>query len=147
MREILEMDREFRSEVGWGYRLVMALVTFGCVCAFLQTNVWVIICMALVTMLVIHVFLNTWYRVTEDSVLIAHCSIFPEKKIAISDIGTLEPSVMPVSSYALSMNRILIYTTDGKPWMMVSPKNRTEFVKLLRSINPQIEIKKENSII
>ena len=49
-------------------------------------------------------FLNTYYRITEDDVLIAHCSIFPEKKIAIADIEALESTVMPVSSYALSLS-------------------------------------------
>ncbi len=49
---------------------------------------------------VLHVFFNTYYRITEDDMLIAHCSIFPEKKIAIAYIEALESTVMPVSSYA-----------------------------------------------
>lgn len=93
-------------------------------------------------MLVIHVFLNTWYKVTEDGFLIAHCSIFPEKRIAIADIQALEPTIMPVSSYALSLDRIMIWTNDH-PWIMVSPKNKNEFVRLLQTINPRIIIKNE----
>ncbi len=136
------MDREFRSKVGWWYHLVMILVCGGCILAFLQSNIWWIIGMVLITMLVIHVFLNTWYKVTEDGMLIAHCSFFPEKKIAIADIQALEPTMMPVSSYALSLDRIIIWTNDH-PWIMVSPRNKNEFVKLLRNINPEIVIKKE----
>ena len=71
----------------------------------------------------LHVFFNTYYRITEDDVLIAHCSIFPEKKIAIADIEALESTVMPVSSYALSLDRLIIWS-NGKPWMLISPTNR-----------------------
>ena len=87
-----------------------------------------------------HVFFNTYYRITEDDMLIAHCSIFPEKKIAIADIEALESTVMPVSSYALSLDRLIIWS-NGKPWMLISPTNRADFIKQLRKINPNIQLK------
>ena len=89
---------------------------------------------------VLHVFFNTYYRITEDDMLIAHCSIFPEKKIAIADIEVLESTVMPVSSYALSLDRLIIWS-NGKPWMLISPTNRADFIKQLRKINPNIQLK------
>lgn len=140
------MGREFRSAVGWWYYLTMAIVIAGCVYVCLQTDVVAIVATLLAAALVVHVYLNTWYRITEEGVLIAHCSIFPEKKIAIADIQALEPTMMPMSSYALSLDRIMIYV-DNKPWIMVSPQNKNEFVKVLRSINPQIKIMKENTFI
>lgn len=140
------MDREFRSQVGWWYHLLMILVCAGCVAAFLQAGIWPIIGMVLVAVLVIHVFLNTWYKITADGMLITHCSIFPEKKIAIADIQALEPTMMPVSSYALSLDRLMIWS-GGKPWMIVSPKNKKEFIRLLQDINPAIQIKKEDTFI
>ncbi len=82
----------------------------------------------------------TYYRITEDDMLIAHCSIFPEKKIAIADIEALESTVMPVSSYALSLDRLIIWS-NGKPWMLISPTNRADFIKQLRKINPNIQLK------
>lgn len=135
------MDRDFKSKVDWWYYLTMILVGGFCVMSFLQTNVWIMICMILLTMLVIHVFLNTWYRITADGILIVHCSFFPEKKIAINDIEALESSVMPVSSYALSLDRLMIWS-EGKQWMMISPVNKQEFVKVLRNFNPSIQIRK-----
>lgn len=134
------MDRIFKSKVDWWYHLVILLVTVGCIAAFLSTNVWVMITMLLVAMLVFHIYMNTWYCITADGFLIAHSSIFPEKKIAIADIEALEPSAMPVSSYALSLDRLIVWT-DGKPWMLISPRNKKEFVSVLRKINPEISIK------
>ena len=91
-------------------------------------------------LLVLHVFFNTYYRITADGMLVAHCSIFPEKRIAIERIEAVEPTLMPVSSYALSLNRLIVWS-DGKPWMLISPVNRANFIKELQKINPSIQIK------
>ncbi|MDH6534404.1 hypothetical protein D0T51_04035 [Parabacteroides sp. 52] len=140
------MDREFRSAVGWWYHLLIFMVMMGCVTAFLSTHIGAMIGMLGVVLLTLHVFLHTYYRVTAEGLLILHCSIFPEKKIAISEIEALETTMMPVFSYALSLDRIMIWS-NGKQWMMISPKNKKEFVKLLREMNPDIIIKKENSFL
>lgn len=133
------MDREYKSKVGWWYHASLVMIMAGCVVAVLRTNALAIVAMFAVALLALHVLLNTWYRITEDGVLIAHCSIFPEKRIPISEITALEATVMPVSSYALSLDRIIIY--KGRlPWMLVSPTNKKDFVKQLRKINPEITI-------
>lgn len=135
------MDRVFKSKVGWWYHFAIILIIGGCVAAVLNTNVPAMIGMFIVAMIALHVLLNTWYRITADGDLIAHCSFFPEKKIAIADIEAVESSVMPVSSYALSLDRVIIWT-KGNPWMLVSPQNKQDFVNQLRKINPAIEIRK-----
>ena len=134
------MDKEYKSEVGWVYHLVILLVIVECVRAFLVGGVVPIVASLLVALLVLHIFFNTYYRITADGMLIAHCSIFPEKRIAIEAIEAVEPTVMPVSSYALSLNRLIIWS-QGRPWMLISPTNRKDFVKQLRMINPSIQIK------
>lgn len=134
------MDREFKSKVGWWYHLIILLVIVGSIKAFLSTNMWMMVIMLIVALLVLHVFFNTFYRVTTDGFLIVHCSIFPEKKIAIADIDALEQTAMPVSSYALSLDRLIVWK-KGQPWMLISPKNQHEFVKLLKTINPDIKLK------
>ena len=97
---------------------------------------------ALITdsMLVIHILLNTWYKITEDGMLIAHCSIFPEKKIAISEITAIGSTVMPISSYALSLDRLIIYKGD-KYWLLISPVDKMNFINQLKMINPAIKFK------
>ena len=95
---------------------------------------------AVVTLECIHMLLSTWYKITADGHLIAHCSIFPEKKIPISEISAVEVTVMPVSSYALSLDRLIIYKGDTQ-WLLISPVNKQDFVKLLKKHNPDIRIK------
>ena len=134
------MDRVFKSKVGWWYHFAIILIIAGAVKVFLSTNVAGMIIMLLIAMLTLHVLLNTWYKITTEGILIAHCSIFPEKRIPISEITELEATVLPVSSYALSLDRIIIYKGTMQ-WMLVSPVNKKEFVKLLRKHNPDIKIK------
>lgn len=134
------MDRVFKSKVGWWYHFAIVMIIIGCVAAFLKTNVAAMIFMLLTAMLALHVLMNTWYKITEDGMLIAHCSIFPEKRIPISEISAVEVTVMPVSSYALSLDRLIIYKGEAQ-WLLVSPVNKQEFVKLLRKHNPAIQIK------
>lgn len=134
------MEKEYKSEVGWIYHLVNLLVIGNCVVCFTRTNVAAIIISLLMALLVLHVFFNTYYRITADGMLVAHCSIFPEKRIAIEQIEAIEPSLMPVSSYALSLNRLIVWA-DGKPWMLISPVNRANFIRELQKINPSIQIK------
>lgn len=134
------MDREYKSKVGWWYHLLIVMVIAGCVRAFLSTNVWAMVLMMAVALGVLHVFFNTYYRITADGMLIAHCSIFPEKKIAVADIKGIESTVMPVSSYALSLDRLMIWS-QGKVWMLISPCNRADFIKQLKKINPNIKLK------
>lgn len=118
----------------------LLIIIAVCIRAFLSTNVAGMIVGLLTCMLLIHMLLNTWYKITEDGQLVVHCSIFPEKRIAVSDITAVETTVMPVSSYALSLDRLIIYK-NGLQWMLVSPTNKKEFVKLLRKHNPDIQIK------
>jgi len=134
------MDRVFKSKVGWWYHLLLIIMAAFCMVSVLGRNMWMTAVVFLLAALAVHVLLDTWYRITPDEVLIAHSSVFPEKKIAISEIESVEASAMPVSSYALSLDRIIIWA-DGKPWMRVSPKNKAEFVKLLQNINPRIIIR------
>lgn len=103
-------------------------------------SILMMITLLILCLLFIHMLLSTWYKITSDGKLIVHCSIFPQKEIDIKDITALEATVMPVASYALSLDRIIIYKGEAQ-WLLVSPVNKKEFVKLLRSFNPDIGVR------
>lgn len=141
-----KMDRIFKSKVDWWYHFFMWLIIAACVMVILGQNIAAIIFTFLVTMGVLYTFLNTYYVVKDENILILHCGIFPKKEIRISEIEALEPTIFPAFSYALSLDRIIIWK-EGKMWMMASPQNEREFVHLLKKINPEIEIKKNEGLI
>ena len=137
----MEINREFKSKVGWIYHVGLGILTICTVAVFVRHSpVFVMIALLLGLMLAIHMLLNTWYRITADGYLIAHCSIFPEKRIKIEEITAVERTAMPVSSYALSLDRLIIY--QGKqPWLLISPTDQKEFVRCLRKFNPEIIVR------
>lgn len=134
------MDRTFKSKVGWWYHTILIVMAVSTVLAFVGGKAPIVmISLLLLTLMAVHMLLSTWYKITEDGSLIAHCSFFPEKRIAISEITAMEASTMPVSSYALSLDRIILYK-GNQQWLLVSPDNKKEFVKLLRKANPEIKV-------
>lgn len=139
------MDREFKSKVGWWYHLVLLVMVITTTLVFIKGgNPIAMVFLLLFTLLSIHMLVSTWYRVTADGWLIVHCSIFPEKKIAIADITGVESTTNLISSPALSLDRLEIWVgldTRKRLWNIISPNNKQEFVKVLKKINPEIEIK------
>jgi hypothetical protein len=135
------MDRVYKSKVSWLYHFGL-FIFIGCLAAaFIKgASVVTMIALLLGTLLMVNILLTTWYKITDSGELIAHCGIFPEKRIRISEITYLEASVMPVSSYALSLDRLIIYKGE-QVWLLVSPNNKKDFVAQLRKINPEIQIK------
>ena len=73
------MEREYKSKVGWWYHLVIIMVVIGCVAAFLRTNISAIVGMMVAAVGGLYVFFYTYYRITDDEVVIAHCSFFRVK--------------------------------------------------------------------
>ncbi len=93
----------------------------------------------LATLFVIHVLFNTYYVITGNGMLLLRCSIFPKKEISITEIEALERSILPVFSYSLSLNRLIIWK-EGRMWMLVSPQNEKEFIHQLRKFNQDIKL-------
>lgn len=134
------MDRIFKSKVDWWFHGVVLLLCVSCVILIVRgAEIWAILVMFFCTYMSIHTLLNTWYKLTADSFLIVHCSFFPEKRIAVSEITAVESSFLPVSSYALSLDRIIIWKGNLQ-WLLISPVNKQEFVNVLRRMNPNIKI-------
>lgn len=134
------MDRVFKSKIGWWYHLLLLMLAIVCVVSILHQNVAAIVTSLVVSALALHVFFNTYYVVTTGGMLLLRCSFFPKKEIRIADIEALQPTILPAFSYSLSLNRIIIWK-EGKMWMMVSPQNEKEFVKLLKKFNTDIQIR------
>ncbi|MCD8269792.1 MAG: PH domain-containing protein [Parabacteroides sp.] len=140
------MDRVFKSKIGWWYHLLVIMLAIVCVVSVLHQNVMAIVLSLVASALVLHIFFNTYYVVTANGMLLLRFGFFPKKEIAIADIEALQPSILPVFSYSLSLDRIVIWK-EGKMWMLISPQNEREFVKLLKKFNPDIEIRSNAGLL
>ena len=72
----------------------------------------------------IWILFSTWYRVEGDT-LTARCGPFTWT-LPVSSITGLEPSNSPLSSPALSLNRLEIRCSDGRS-LLVSPADEAGF--------------------
>jgi len=79
----------------------------------------------------VHILLATTYRITDKSLWIR--SGFFKWVIPIQDISKVEPTTDPISSPALSLDRIRIEYGQAKA-VLVSPINKVEFLRDLHDL-------------
>ena len=95
---------------------------------------WVI---GLAIVFVVALLFTMNYVITESNLQIR---IGPMKiwSVKISEITSVKRSYNPLSSPAASLKRLLI--KSNKVNALISPKNEKEFIQLLKSRNPKIEV-------
>ncbi len=103
---------------------------------YLQSVVGIIIA-ALTSVFVIHVFVTTYYIITDDNYLIIKSSFLVNKKISIQDISSIKESNNILSSPALSFDRIEI--RFGDETILISPKEKEKFIQELKNRNSAIQ--------
>ncbi|MFF3100229.1 PH domain-containing protein [Viridibacillus arvi] len=83
---------------------------------------------------------TTGYRISNELLIIQSGPL--KKRIPIKDIKKIMSTKNPLASFALSFDRIEISYGTDYGMVLVSPKNKSAFVKHLKNINPQIELEK-----
>lgn len=140
-KSIIEMKKVFKSKIG--LELVIPLiVVFGTI-LFLTVSVkvsWLGIAIILpVIVFVIHMFMTTYYVINKNSLTIK-CGFLFNKTIDINAIKKISETNNLLSSPATSLDRIEI--TYGKfDSVIISPKQKKEFINNLIILNPNIEVK------
>ncbi|OTA41386.1 MAG: hypothetical protein A6D92_07215 [Symbiobacterium thermophilum] len=87
--------------------------------------------------LLIWIWFGTGYAVTENELVIR--SAFLTWRIPLAAIRRVRPTRSPLTSPALSMDRLEVRTNKGSA-PLISPRNRSEFLALLRERCPQADI-------
>ena len=95
-----------------------------------------------VALFVTHIFLTTYYQIDGKSVKI-RCGLFFNLKIDIDTIRRISETNNPLSSPATSLDRLEIkYQRDRKiDTVMISPKNKAGFIKMITDLNPAVEVR------
>jgi hypothetical protein len=79
------------------------------------------------------IFTNTYYVVTDESI-VAHCLF--RTTVPLASVKRLRPTRNPLSSPALSLDRIEIVSNSGAR-LLVSPKDKEAFVNAIVTRAPQ----------
>ena len=139
------MTKIYKSKVSYGLLLVIFLVFYGPLVPDLinkELNSKMLMTIGLLTLLfafILHMFFKTRY-IIDDNKLKIKSGFIPYKPIDIATIKEVARTKSIISSPAPSFDRIVI--KYGKfDEIIISPKDKQNFVKDLLKINPEISNK------
>ncbi len=88
--------------------------------------------------LVLNIFLQTDYTISNEGKLFIRCGVFYKTNINISDIHSVEQTSELTSAPALSFDRLEIKYGNNKS-IIISPKDKRGFIEKLLMIQPTIQ--------
>jgi len=143
---VAEHEQRFSSKVDWWYFLLIAVVGalsgIVAVPGVLAGRWWTVAALVAPLGLMIWNLLSTYYVVSGDT-LSVRC-LLVRKTVPLASVTTLRASRDFRSSPALSLHRIeVLYDNDS---VLVSPKEKTAFIRALRARKPSIAIEELSEI-
>jgi hypothetical protein len=129
----------FKSKIDWWFGLILVYPIFLSITALLEGE-WIgLLGLAGVVGFILVLSKTTQYIINENQLIVKSTWIVNEK-IDISKITKIEKSNSILSSPALSLDRLLVRYNKYDE-VLISPKEKIEFINELLKINPNIEIK------
>jgi hypothetical protein len=132
--------KTFKSKVGLEIVLPICVIIGGVSLLMIYESSWLGLTIIIITaVFILHLFLTTDYTITEDELKIKSGFVY-KKTIKIVEIKRITETRDIMSSPANSIDRLEI-TFNNFDRVLVSPKEKTEFIRLLTAINPDIKLK------
>lgn len=129
----------FKSKIDWWLGLILVYPIFLSITALLEGE-WIgLLGLTGVVGFILILSKTTQYIINENQLVVKSTWIVNER-IDISKITKVEKSNSILSSPALSLDRLLVRYNKYDE-ILISPKEKIEFIDELLKINPNIEIK------
>ena len=109
----------------WGTILILTIGLFLILCGEEEVQILPMALLLILIGFMISIWFGTSYQLMEDHILVRFGWL--RDKIAYKDITNLSKSRSPLSSYALSRDRIAIYT-HGRIKAYISPRDKENFL-------------------
>ena len=138
------MKKIYKSKIGLELAIPLVLV-FGTVLTLPinQEPNWIgIVILLPVILFVVHMFMTTNYTIDSDKLTIK-CGFLYNKTIDIKTIKKITETNNPLSSPATSLDRLEINYGQFDT-VIISPKQKREFVNDLTTLNTDIQVKLKN---
>jgi len=127
---------KFNTKIDWWIGLILSIVPITSICMIIRffqfgggTNAIVGLIMLIVSVIIVPLYFITY--ILDEKDLIVKICFFYVLKIAYSSITSVKETKNPLSSLAMSIDRIEIKFGNGD-CVLISPKNKKEFLKVLR---------------
>jgi len=108
-----------------------------------ETNWIAIIIIILIILFIFHMFMTTFYIIKGDALTI-NCGILYNKSMEIKSIKSIIETNNPISSPALSLDRIQINYGQCDS-VIISPKHKEEFINQITNLNSNIIVIRKKS--
>ena len=133
------MKKIYKSKVDiWLIFLIIGISFISILPVLLFAFSWIAISITLgLYVFILYCFCSIEYIITDD-ILNIKCGFLINEKIKISNIVKIVPDKSILSAPAASLDRIGIYINNQKTPIIISPKNKTDFIYNLRILNPNI---------
>lgn len=135
------MKKVYKSKIGIRF-YIRIIVLLGIVLSLIISGYfnWIIITiLVLMTISIVKISLATKYSIN-GHILAIKSGFFHNLTIDINSIRKISETNNPISAPAISLDRLeIIYNKYDA--VTISPKHKLQFIKDIKSINPDIEIK------
>ena len=135
------MKKLFKSKIGLELAIPL-IVVFGTVIflTVFEKPGWLgFVILLLPVLFVVHIFMITIYTIENNKLTIKSGFLF-NKTIDINTIKKITETNNPLSSPATSIDRLEI-TYAKFDSVIISPKQKMEFINYIKALNPNVEIK------
>ena len=136
------VKKTYRSKISLGILIFIILVFVISGFVIIDLNVknnFGVAVYVLTILFIVYLFLTTNYTIYNQQTLIVKSGFLMNKKIDINSITKISKTNNPISSPALSLDRIEIFYNKYDS-VIISPKNEQEFIQDLQKINSSIII-------
>ena len=129
----------FKSKIDWVFFLPLLYPMFLCVSGFFTGHYLQSVITLIILVLIGLMIQKTEYSISGDMLTVTS-GFLVNKKIDVKSIRKIEHSKSILSAPALSLDRLLLIYNKYDD-ILLSPKEKEEFLKELLAINPDIEVK------
>ncbi|RYY25167.1 MAG: hypothetical protein EOO04_12185 [Chitinophagaceae bacterium] len=129
----------YKSKIGPELAIPVAVLLFaGLILSSAGKNWFGVMMIFLVMIFALHVFMNTYYEI-KGHLMKIRCGFLIDKEVDINHIVTVKETFNPLSAPATSLDRLEIKFSDGNS-VLVSPREKSAFIKNLLEVNPGIQV-------
>ena len=127
----------YKSKIGIGIVIFIALILGLSSYLMIKDGVWIgLLINVLVVVFIAYIFLQTYY-IIDEGILKVKCAFFINKSFEISRVTKVTETNNPLSAPAASLDRLEI-VFDNHESVIISPKQKNDFILQLRKLNPKI---------
>lgn len=133
----------YKSKIGMELVIPLTIILGGTTILMALENAWPgLVINFTVIVFLWYTFTNTYYSINNGH-LTVKCGFLVNETINIDSIKSLRETRNPLSSAAVSLDRLGV-AYNKYDIVLISPKEKFEFIRHIQTINPNVEIKYRN---